>query len=115
VTDILTEATGVDVCAVDAIPPGTGVCARVGGEQVAVFRLADGTVHAVGNRDPFSGAQCLSRGILGDAAGTPKVASPVYKQCFDLRTGVCLDEPEVTVPVHTARIVDGRVRIDLHR
>lgn len=110
-TDILSDNAWIDVCAVDAILPGTGVCALVGKEQVAVFRLVDGTVHAIGNRDPFSGAQCLSRGILGDVSGVPKVASPVHKQCFDLRTGACIDDPDVSVPVYAAQVVDGRVRV----
>jgi nitrite reductase (NADH) small subunit len=108
-------ATWVDVCALDAIQPDTGVCAIVDGEQVAVFRLADEAVHAIGNLDPFSGAQCLSRGIVGDAGGVPKVASPVYKQAFDLRTGTCLDDPSVSVPVHGCRVADGRVQVDLRR
>jgi nitrite reductase (NADH) small subunit len=110
-TDVLTDIRWVDVCAVDAIVAGTGVCARVDDEQVAVFRLVDGTVYAIGNRDPFSGIQCLSRGILGDAGGVPKVASPVYKHCFDLRTGTCLDDQSVSVPAYAARIDEARVQV----
>jgi nitrite reductase (NADH) small subunit len=110
-TTIELSSTHVDVCPLDAILPGTGVCALIGDEQVAVFRLTDGAVHAIGNRDPFSGAQCLSRGIVGDAGGVPKVASPVHKQCFDLRTGVCLEDPAVSVPVHAVRVVDGSVQV----
>jgi len=53
------------VCALDDIVPGTGVCALVGGEQIAVFRI-DQETYAIGNRDPFSGANVLSRGIVGD-------------------------------------------------
>ncbi len=48
----------------------------------------------------------LSRGIIGDAAGIPKVASPVYKQGFDLRTGACLDDPTVAVPAYPVRVCD---------
>ncbi|MEV0041717.1 nitrite reductase (NAD(P)H) small subunit, partial [Streptomyces sp. NPDC050804] len=51
-----------------------------------------GEVYAVDNRDPFSGAYVLSRGLLGSRGAVPVVLSPMYKQAFDLRTGVCLDE-----------------------
>ncbi len=110
-TDTVLAPTWVAVCDVADIPPDTGVCALVGGAQVAVFRLADGAVHAIGNLDPFSGTHCLSRGIVGDAAGVPKVASPVFKQSFDLRTGVCLDDPAVTVRSYPVRVVEGRILV----
>ena len=51
----------------------------------------------------------LSRGIVGDRGGVPKIASPMYKQSFDLRTGQCLDDPAVTIPRYDARVLeDGR-------
>jgi nitrite reductase (NADH) small subunit len=59
---------------------------------VAIFRDRAGTVYAVDNRDPFSGAYVLSRGIVGSRDGVPTVASPMYKHVFDLRDGRCLDE-----------------------
>ena len=43
------------------------------------------------NLDPYSGASVLSRGIVGSRQDAPTVASPMYKQVFDLRTGACLD------------------------
>jgi nitrite reductase (NADH) small subunit len=107
------RATWIDVCALDAIVPDTGVCGLVAHEQVAVFRLASGAVHAVGNLDPFSGVACLSRGIVGDVAGTPVVAAPVYKQRFSLETGRCLDDEAVTLPVFAVRVADDRVEISL--
>src|SRR5579859_7332731 len=67
------------ICRLDDIVPGTGVCALVGDEQVAVFRVDD-CVYALGNFDPFSRANVLSRGIVGDLKGELVVASPVYKQ-----------------------------------
>ena len=48
-------------------------------------------MHAVSNFDPYSGAHVMSRGIVGTREGIPTVASPMYKQVFDLRTGICLD------------------------
>ena len=109
------NATWVVVCAESALTVDRGVCALVDGVQIALFRLADGAVYALSNFDPFSRAHVLSRGLVGDRDGTPKVASPVYKQSFDLATGRCLDDAAVVVPVYPARIVDGRVEVALCR
>src|SRR5438552_9045762 len=95
----------IAVCGLDDIVPGAGVCALVGAEQVAVFRVGD-DVYAVGNRDPFSGANVLSRGIVGDLKGELVVASPVYKQHFSLLSGRCIEDASVSVPVYRA-LVDG--------
>ncbi|MBV8032009.1 MAG: nitrite reductase small subunit NirD, partial [Betaproteobacteria bacterium] len=99
----------LEVCRLEDIVPGTGVAALVGGDQVAVFRLHDDRVFALGNRDPFSQANVLSRGIVGDLKGELVVASPVYKQHFSLATGVCVEEPGVKVPVYEVRVEAGAV------
>lgn len=99
-----------DVCALDLIVPWTGVCALIGGRQVAIVRTAD-AVYAIGNFDPFSKAFVLSRGIVGDKGGIPKIASPIFKQTFDLRTGQCLDNPKICVPTYEVRVERGRVLV----
>jgi nitrite reductase (NADH) small subunit len=104
------EPGWTDVCALDDILPDTGVCALLGRKQVAIFRLGE-ALFALSNFDPFSKAFVLSRGILGDRAGVPKVASPVYKQSFDLRTGRCLDDPAVAVRSYPVRVKQGRVEV----
>jgi nitrite reductase (NADH) small subunit len=103
--------TWVSVCRYDDLEVERGVASLVGGEQVAVFRLHDGTVRAVGNRDPFSGAQVLARGIVGTRSGRDYVASPMHKQGFDLATGRCLDDEQVVVPVYPLRVVDGVLEV----
>lgn len=85
-----------------------------GGVQAALFRLDDGSLHAVGNIDPFSGAAVMSRGIVGDRAGRSCVQSPIKKQAFALDDGVCLDDPAVALPVYRTRVTpDGLVQIAL--
>ena len=99
-----------DVCALEDILPGTGVCALVAGRQVAIVRTA-AALYALSNFDPFSKAFVLSRGIVGDKGGIPKIASPIYKQTFDLRTGRCLEDPRVRVPTYEVRVERGRVLV----
>lgn len=84
-------ATAVRVCRIDELEVERGRAALIGAAQIAVFLLPDGTVHAVSNLDPYSGAHVISRGIVGTRGDAPTVASPMHKQVFDLRTGVCLD------------------------
>jgi nitrite reductase (NADH) small subunit len=108
------DASGwVSVCALEDIAPNTGVCALLAGRQVALVRVGEGAeVHALSNFDPFSKAFVLSRGIVGDRGGIPKIASPMFKQSFDLRTGQCLDDPAVAVPRYDARVLaDGQVQV----
>jgi nitrite reductase (NADH) small subunit len=106
------------VCPVADLLPERGAAALVAGRQVALFRLVDAasgaeTVYAVDNLDPCSGAAVLSRGIVGDRAGRPVVASPVYKQAFSLEDGRCLDEPGQEVEVFSVQVIDGWVRVGL--
>ncbi|MFV0306146.1 MAG: nitrite reductase small subunit NirD [Desertimonas sp.] len=104
--------TWVVVCPVARLTPDRGVAALVDGRAVAVFRLADGSLHAIDNLDPCSGVSLLSRGIVGDAGGVVTVASPMYKQRFDLATGRCLDA-DVGVDVHDVHVIDGVVVVRL--
>ncbi|WP_310428748.1 nitrite reductase small subunit NirD [Chamaesiphon sp. VAR_48_metabat_135_sub] len=100
------------ICPLERILPNTGVCALVNGQQIAVFRVGEGTdVYAIGNYDPFSKAYVLSRGIVGDRNGIPKVASPIYKQNFSLLTGECLDDASVKLQTFSVRVVDGQVQV----
>jgi nitrite reductase (NADH) small subunit len=100
------------VCAVDDLVPDRGAAALVDGRQVALFRLSDsGAVHAVDHRDPFSQANVMARGLVGSRQGVPTVASPMHKQSFDLATGQCLDDPDVSLQVWPTRVADGWVEV----
>ena len=99
-----------DICAVEDIVLNTGMAARIDGRQVAVFRTDEG-VFAIANHDPFSKANVLSRGIVGDIGGKLVVASPVYKQHFCLRTGICLEDDTVSVSIWPAQARAGRILI----
>lgn len=99
------------VCAIDDIPRESGVAAVAHGDVVAVFRTYDDEVRALSNYDPFGHASVLSRGIVGTRGDRPFVASPLYKQAFDLRTGVCLDDESVRVPTYPVVVRDGQVHV----
>jgi len=85
------STTHVRVCTLEDLEVERGRAALLDGQQVALFLLSDGTVLAVDNLDPFSGANVISRGIVGSRGDVPTVASPLHKQIFDLRTGECIE------------------------
>ncbi|NQY25557.1 MAG: nitrite reductase small subunit NirD [Piscirickettsiaceae bacterium] len=107
--------TWLDVCSVDDLVANSGVCALVEGTQVALFYMPeDKAIYAINNYDPFSLINILSRGLIGDIQGEPMVSSPIYKQHFSLRTGVCFEDETVNVDSYGVRIQAGRVEVDTH-
>ncbi|MFJ9818337.1 nitrite reductase small subunit NirD [Streptomyces sp. NPDC101151] len=92
------------VCDLSQLLPGRGVAALLpDGSQAALFRDREGRLYGIDNRDPFTGAAVLSRGLTGTHRGRPFVASPLLKQRFDLETGQCLDDERVRVTPYEVR------------
>jgi len=100
----------VDVCESGDLLPNLGVRALVNDEQVAIYRV-QGRLYAISAIDPFSNAAVLSRGIVGDLKGQVVVASPIYKQHFNLETGVCLEDESVQLKTYFVREVAGRIQV----
>ncbi|MEO6472004.1 MAG: nitrite reductase small subunit NirD [Aeromicrobium sp.] len=99
------------ICTLDDLTPDRGIAALVGDKQVALFRLSSGEIYAISHHDPYSGANVMARGLVGTRGGVPTVASPMYKQVFDLRTGESMDDPAVRLDIWQARVVDGVVEL----
>ncbi|MDB5885069.1 MAG: nitrite reductase small subunit [Polaromonas sp.] len=102
------------VCAANEILPDTGVCALIEGVHVAIFHVGQvQQFFAIDNVDPKSQASVLSRGLVGNLGDRLVVASPLYKNHFDLRNGECLEAPEHSVRAHTVRVTQGHVHVAL--
>ena len=99
------------VCRVDQLEVHRGATALVHGQAIAIFRMADDTVYALGNHDPFAKASVLAKGIVGQRGEVPFVASPTHRHGFDLRTGKCLEDPHVSVPVYAVKVEQGTVLV----
>ena len=99
----VSEAAWHRVCPATTIPNETGVAARFGRRQLAIFRV-DEAVYAVDNVDPVTRAGVMARGLIGDRAGVLKVASPIYKESYALETGECLDSSGPRLETFAARV-----------
>lgn len=111
------QQTWLDICALNDIPPNTGVCAQFNGQQVAIFHLSSSKlgnmslVKAVSNLDPFSDANVLSRGLISENDDIYYVASPLLKQLFNLDTGLCATDENVSIATYHVRVSDGLVQL----
>ena len=96
------------LCDAGELSPELGVRALVNDEQIAVFRVND-CLYAISAIDPFTKAAVLSRGLVGDLQGRVVVASPIYKQHFDLETGLCIEDPNVQIKTWSVRENNGKI------
>jgi NAD(P)H-dependent nitrite reductase small subunit len=111
-TEKMTDTEFMAVCQIDDLLDNLGQCALVKGKQIALFKVSDSEkIYAIDNHDPFSDANVLSRGVVGDLQGKLVVASPIYKQHFDLETGQCLEDENVVLDTYATRVVAGVVEI----
>lgn len=92
---------------VSDFPKNGGACVKYKGKQIAVFNFErKNTWYACQNVCPHKMEMVLSRGMIGDQAGIPKVACPLHKKTFSLESGENLNgdiAPIATYPVK----VDG--------
>jgi nitrite reductase (NADH) small subunit len=100
-----------DVCAFAELEPFWGEAALVAGHQVAIVRLPDDRLFAVGNLDPVADAQVMSRGIVGSRGDRPTIASPLHKEVYDLASGERLGADGPGLGSYPVRIVGGRVEV----
>jgi len=108
----LRESSGwVDVIPEAELEAEIGMPALVGDAAVAVFRTHDGHLYALSNLDPRTGSSVMARGIVGSRGDVPTVASPLYKDVFDLRTGVCLDDEAKRLVPFEVRVMGGVVQV----
>jgi nitrite reductase/ring-hydroxylating ferredoxin subunit len=98
----------VPVARASEIPVGQGTFVDHHGIAVAVFNAGGGRFHATGAICPHEDGP-LSEGWLEAGA----VICPWHGFDFDLDTGLCRVEPDLSVPVYAVRVRDDQVEVDL--
>lgn len=124
----MTQTTGdtakkynwLSICQLNDMLPNMGCCALVNSasgktQQVAIFYLdfADGEpqLFAIDNYCPFSRSNVISRGIVGDLQGKTVVASPLYKQHFELCSGQCIEDKNICLNTYAVRLNGDTVEL----
>jgi nitrite reductase (NADH) large subunit len=110
----LLQTEWVRVAHVRDIPADGGATIRYGKAQIAVFNFASkGEWYASQNMCPHMKDMVLSRGIVGDQNGTPKIACPLHKKTFALDDGTCLSGESYRITTFPVKIVDDGVYLEL--
>jgi nitrite reductase (NADH) small subunit len=106
----------VKACSTSSIPENEGGCVMIDNKQIAVFNSsATGEWFATDNMCPHKMQMILSRGMIGDHCGEPKVACPYHKKTFSLKTGECLSGEEYLIQTYPVKIEDNHVFIGLSK
>ena len=104
----------VRVGSVSDFPLEGGATVKYGRSQIAVFNFSSrGEWYATQNMCPHKKAFVLSRGIIGDASGVPKIACPLHKKTFSLKTGESLQSEEYRIATFPVKVVEGSVFLEL--
>ncbi|HKU37057.1 MAG TPA: nitrite reductase large subunit NirB, partial [Polyangiales bacterium] len=97
-----------------AVPRDGGIAVKYGKVQLAVFNFASrGEWYATQNMCPHRQDMVLSRGIIGDHSGQPKVACPLHKKTFALDSGECLSGDEFKIGTFAVQVSAGIVYVEL--
>ncbi|MGK2881680.1 MAG: Rieske (2Fe-2S) protein [Mycobacterium sp.] len=100
----------VAIGSVDEIPVGEGRTYAVEGEQIAVYRMRDGSLRALGAVCPHKGGP-LADGLTDDDV----VVCPLHGYTYDLRSGTEISGSGMTICTHEATVGDdGTVRVSLN-
>src|SRR5690606_7229673 len=100
----------VDLCSVADVPESGGHYVVHANRALAVFRQADGQFVVIDDTCPHAGGS-LSAGAVNRESGC--VICPWHAWPFRLADGRCDDNPAIGVRRHPARVVDGRVQVEV--
>lgn len=90
------------------LPEGRGVLLERAGHAIALFNAGAGRVHATSPLCPHEDGPLADGWIEGDA-----VVCPWHGFDFDLATGGCRVDENLSIAVYPTRVVDSTVEVDL--
>lgn len=93
-------------------PTDGGACVKYKDKQIAVFNFSRlDKWYACQNLCPHKMEMVLSRGMIGDHKGIPKVACPLHKKTFSLDNGENLNGDLDAIATYPVKIEDNFVYI----
>ena len=97
---------------IDAFPKDGGACVKYKDLQIAVFNFERlNTWYACQNLSPEKNEMVLSRGMIGDHNGIPKIACPLHKKTFSLETGENLNGDLPPIAIYPIKVENDNVFI----
>jgi nitrite reductase (NADH) small subunit len=97
---------------VNDFPDNGGACIKYKDKQIAVYNFTrKNKWYACQNLCPHKMEMVLSRGMIGDLEGIPKVACPMHKKTFSLEDGSNLNGDDFQIAVYPVKIEDENVYI----
>ncbi|WPR71449.1 nitrite reductase small subunit NirD [Flavobacterium sp. NG2] len=93
-------------------PADGGGCVKYKNKQIAVINFERRNEwYACQNVCPHKMEMVLSRGMIGSAEDTPKIACPIHKKTFSLKDGSNLSGDDLKIATYPVKIVEGEVLI----
>jgi nitrite reductase (NADH) small subunit len=112
----MTKTEWINAASLDNFPRDSGACVKLGDLQIAIFNFGKDEWYAVTNQCPHQQQMVLSRGLIGDANGEPKVACPLHKNSFSLCTGEHLGgNADWKLQTYPVKIENGAVFLELSK
>lgn len=109
-TTITAVKVWYDAAKTTDFPENGGACIQYKGKQIAIFNFTrEGKWYACQNLCPHKMEMVLSRGMIGDAQGIPKVACPMHKKTFSLENGKNLNGNLKAIATYPVKIENDRV------
>lgn len=111
--EVMTDMKWFKVAQTDKFPKEGGIAVKYQDTEIAVFNFTSQEKwYAISNLCPHKQEMLLSRGMIGDKNGIPKVACPIHKKQFSLESGECLDDSSCgNVKVYPIKVEDDFVFI----
>ncbi len=101
-----------EVASLDKFPKNGGVCVKYKDKQIAIFNFQRRNEwYACQNLSPYKMENVLSRGMIGDEGGIPKVACPLHKKTFSLESGENLNGDLDAIATYPVKIENDFVYI----
>lgn len=111
-TQLEDVTTWFKAASINDFPKDGGACVKYKNKQIAVFNFTRlNKWYACQNVCPHKMEMVLSRGMIGDEQGTPKVACPLHKKTFSLENGENLNGDLDAIATYPVKIEGENVYI----
>jgi nitrite reductase (NAD(P)H) len=102
------------VCRMEDLNPTEGAttsCSvKIGDSQIAIFNVPKKGLFASQQQCPHKRAMVLDHGIIGeDKDKNPYVSCPLHKRNFNLKSGDCLNDADLSIVTFQAKEQDGDI------